>query len=692
MREELLEFEKKLLELRLEMAELLKKADGEKNESNKAKLRQLEEELGYVIRQYRVLEAKINEQPVQPMSVQTTCAQPVQQQYVQPQPVQQQYAQPQPIQPQPAPVHKKNMENAIGTSLMGILASGLIFISIILFATLGLPYLSDFFKMIVCYAVSIATIVVSMYKLNRHPESKFYLSLSGCGVGALYISVLLTNIYFEYINDITLFVCITIWVFFMCCLSKIKSKIFAIIGHVGIVIAVIFGTLLCASEGDLAKFIMLTVFFAVSMGTLYGIHFDKKLVNNILPNVFALISLFTLIVGADLIIGECYNAYQVCLMLVVLAFLAVLVYCDWNGSQIGYGLMPTAYLILLLLVASSFFEEDHQVGIFAYIISMVMILISEYKERSDNFGKYFLQLFMIVFAWFGLASIDGMFEYLQLPLLALPLIVLGNRQENSLCKYAAMFTVFAFLVNDMEMLPKLIYAIIAVTGLYVLRFMAKETFGYKVVLHLISMVFFLGPLYDLINENINDYATADALLYIIITVFNMIMLRVDLMQGESITIYNIVNAIMMARGLGFIADNTSLHFLVILVVIGAFMVNSKRFLESGKLVPGIYVGIKFTILLIVILSSFETENYIMSIMLIMMAIGCIIIGFAFKYKALRIYGLALSMISIFKLVMVDIHYDNTLGNALSFFVSGVLCFAISMIYNYIGKKMDYMDQ
>ena len=46
------------------------------------------------------------------------------------------------------------------------------------------------------------------------------------------------------------------------------------------------------------------------------------------------------------------------------------------------------------------------------------------------------------------------------------------------------------------------------------------------------------------------------------------------------------------------------------------------------------------------------------------------------------------MISIFKLIMIDINYENTLGNALSFLGSGLLCFIISMIYNYIDKKFN----
>ncbi|MBP5178801.1 MAG: hypothetical protein J6066_04445, partial [Lachnospiraceae bacterium] len=61
-------------------------------------------------------------------------------------------------------------------------------------------------------------------------------------------------------------------------------------------------------------------------------------------------------------------------------------------------------------------------------------------------------------------------------------------------------------------------------------------------------------------------------------------------------------------------------------------------------------------------------------------------GFIYKLKGLRIYGLVLSLVCVVKLVMIDISYENTIGHALSFFLSGVLCFVISAIYSYVEKK------
>lgn len=684
MREELLEFEKKLLNLRLEMTELLKKTDGVSSEEDKGKLRQLESELGYVIRQYKSLEAKMNQENAKPI------------QNVEPYPgvpgLPPSQLPPRPYQPVVNNRKKDNMENKIGTSFMGILASGLIFISIILFATLGLPYLSDEIKMITCYLVSAVIIAFSMYKLNKQPDSKFYLSLSGCGVGALYISILLTNIYFGYINDLVLFIFISIWVFFMCFLSKIKHTLFAIIGHVGIMIAVIFGAGLCASEEDLFKFIMLTAFFVISTGTLYFVHFDRRLNKNILENVFAIIGLVVLFFASITMIEDPYNPYYLVMMLIILALIAVVIFCDWSESQFAYGGVLIAYAIAFMMMASMFLELDEQCGIIAYILAMVLMVLAQLKYKADDVGLFFLDAVLIVFAWAGLASLDGAFEYLLVFMLALPLVGLGVWKDNALCKYAGMFATFVFFVSDTELGPKFAISAIAMIALYVLAFMLYETRMYRIVLHLLSIVFILSSVSDLINEVIYDFHTADALVYIVLTLFNLSMYGVAHYRKEKKGIYYVVNAIMMIVGMGMISENTPLHLLVIMVVIGAFMLNSKRLLDNDNIVTGIYVGIKFTILLLVILASFETVNYIVSILLILMAIASIVIGFMFNYKSLRVYGLALAMISIFKLVMVDIHYENTLGNAMSFFVSGVLCFAISMIYNFIGKKIREVEE
>ena len=92
------------------------------------------------------------------------------------------------------------------------------------------------------------------------------------------------------------------------------------------------------------------------------------------------------------------------------------------------------------------------------------------------------------------------------------------------------------------------------------------------------------------------------------------------------------------------------------------------------------------VLVIAILGSYHSPQYVISIAIFIVAIIVILLGFKINVKSIRIYGLVVSMICVVKLVMVDITYSNTMGHALSFFVSGVLCFVISALYNIADKR------
>ena len=143
---------------------------------------------------------------------------------------------------------KKDLEKTVGKSLMGVFASVLIFISLILFATVLLPYFNDTAKMITTFVLSFAFTGVGLWKLQKDKENKFYIALTGCGIGAVYISLLLSNFYFKAVGDIALYVLIALWAVAVCFLAKLKNRIFQIIGQLGITIALIFGCMLCGQN------------------------------------------------------------------------------------------------------------------------------------------------------------------------------------------------------------------------------------------------------------------------------------------------------------------------------------------------------------------------------------------------------------------------------------------------------------
>ena len=227
----------------------------------------------------------------------------------------------------------------------------------------------------------------------------------------------------------------------------------------------------------------------------------------------------------------------------------------------------------------------------------------------------------------------------------------------------------------------------------------------KILKLLFYIVFMLGlhaQYIALVIEQEWDDEISASVLMLIAGVINFAALKTkfgrnwltdDEEKGIRITTY-VINACLMLESIclmNFLSDSVDYAFakktFVVLIAIFLFMINAASFLKSEKPVAVVYVGLKFTVLLIVILNAFDAVNYVISISVFLLATGIIMLGFKLKLKSLRIYGLVTTMIFAVKLVMFDIKYDNVLGNALSFFISGIICFGISALYSIADKKL-----
>ena len=166
-----------------------------------------------------------------------------------------------------------------------------------------------------------------------------------------------------------------------------------------------------------------------------------------------------------------------------------------------------------------------------------------------------------------------------------------------------------------------------------------------------------------------------------------------------------VNAFSMILGLTYIAYLGSHRYLnvaegfglrvvpftvVLCLTICLFLLNFSNILDKHNSTLSLYLGTKLTVLVIVVGMQMQ-HNTVVSIMLFILAIICIVIGLRLKQKPLRIYALVLSLISVLKLLIFDISFDDKLARALSLLVCGVLCFSISFIYNKIEKSNAIKD-
>lgn len=84
---------------------------------------------------------------------------------------------------------------------------------------------------------------------------------------------------------------------------------------------------------------------------------------------------------------------------------------------------------------------------------------------------------------------------------------------------------------------------------------------------------------------------------------------------------------------------------------------------------------------------------VLSVVVLVLALVFLIIGFVmefwkdFNMKPTRIMGLVLTIMSTIKLLLVDIYVENKLLLAVNLFISGLICFAISFLYNILDKKL-----
>ncbi len=692
----ILEYEKRLIQDRQRLMELMVELEGSQDEMVAYKLECFRKEIDFMSRQVELLKQEVQS------STETVTELPEQKVSVQKQPEQQKTGQ---------PAAKKDLEKAVGKSLMGIFASILIFISLILFATLLLPYFNDTAKMITTYVVSFVFLGIGISKLKKDGENRFYIALTACGMGAVYISLMLSTMYFKALDDIPLYILIGVWGAAVSLFARRRNLVFEIISEAGITISVLFGCVLCVDTGDQVKMLVLIFFYIVSSAVFYVIHFEKEYADNLVHHISNAINVCMLATAMLDIVDRGVGTLENWLVLVfVLVNIGSTLWhkLEKNSSSIWYGIIAAVYAFLLCYVLDYMFDRTDYFEIIAYAFLAALLALYEWKKAGQPLGKNIVQIVLLVLCATILGDRRVLFICDMVLLLILPVLLVGFWRRNQVFKYGSVLLLFIYsfdIFADSHIPGYLLGCIVIIAG-FVLLWWRKEQYSrkFKYLLHIVAVFFFLTCTDDFVGEICapfleRTYELEDIVTYILVAWFNMGMLKsifgrnTATGEQESVTIYNVINLIAMMVGMFCISDFNSerLHIfwqiLLIMTVLGTFMINAKNLLDKReKLWTGIYVGIKFTMLLIVILNSFDTVNYVVSIACLLLAIGSIVFGFAGEYKSLRIFGLVLSMISTFKLLMVDINYENTLGNAISFFVSGILCFAISLIYNYIDNR------
>lgn len=632
----------------------------------------------------------------------------------------------------------KSMENFIGKNLMPIAASILTFIALIMFATVVLPNLTDTLKMIAMYVFSGGLIIISEVLLKKHKQNNWLLALLGCGVGAIFISLFVTTIYFKAISEITLYGLIVLWVIYTCYLGKHKNMAFSIIGQIGICVAMCFSIPYTTTTAELS-FVSIILFlaelaFVISdiikpnyftiMATNIGLVFSGVVIFNaygydkdIFPtNMLEGVILLCLIVAAIITnvrqgitikendtYGVIYIIHTGLLFLGLVELVTLLNYSITNQfSVFDVRKYPTVFSIPLLCVGFgliAYFGKN--ITVVRYVVQGILScfigdsLITSYKVVShidepfyNNYSTpiySYMYFILLIVIFFGLATYKHRIEY----------SIYGS----------LIFAIFAVFVETDFLLP---YSLVVagVFGILAYLFLTRNIksvlannvcYG-ALLFSCIGLYVHLESPLRRFFMNIEGYNYWDVdnvimlgvLLILQVCAFKTTLFDIKLIDESFCLIPRLCNVPIMLFSLICLWNIDNSHYGLVLIatcfVVGLFTLTVK-FIINHFVWGGAYVGFKYTLLCYVILNVVDSAKFVFSVVGLVVALVCITLGFYLKIKSLRLYGLVLSILCVFKLIMFDIVYSDTVGRATSFLVSGILCFVISLIYNKLDTKL-----
>lgn len=606
---------------------------------------------------------------------------------------------------------KRNVEQAIGKTIMAVCASALIFISLIFFAAIVLPHLGTVAKVIMMYGLSASITICGIVMSFMNRENKWYLSLAGCGMGTIYISLLLSVFYFQIINELVLYIGILLWAIAICVLSRMRSEIFAMIGQVGINIAALFGTCLsiwAEADGKLAAVVCYIIFAEIIF---FVAHFDRNYNKNSINHIGWMIASFVLTLGVNSGVMQNSVAIDVVSILLIGVFalvnaLSVTVWKVDKENSVLFGIANAMQVMMTYAVLSKHWAIG--VGIaFVLLLGLLALLEVRIKEWKHA-GKIICQCCLFLFLFATVMEIDLLREYLSVGLFAVVFLVYGFWRRNPIFKISGCVYAGLFLLISMNCYLKLALGILGVLCVVAVILRNKEQYQswMKVLLYLWIFFFILEVSNRMFAEwGITRDEACSTCVFILLTIFQVVVSKAKIWRRNLFTgqveeeirfVSAIIANIMMIDCLEKIAtaeDGVTVVLRLFSGVVLMVMHDKVIFGKDKKGAISVYYAIVMLLLAGAVCYALDVPGFVISMVCIVVALCCVVFGFlqetknGVERKMCRVFGLVLVLVSIIKLILIDVHYESMILRAFSFFVSGVLCFGISFVYNLVDKQV-----
>lgn len=599
-------------------------------------------------------------------------------------------------------------EKHIGKTLMSIVASLLIFIGFVRFGSIILNNLTDTMKVCIMYAISVAVAVFGLVKMRKEGKYRvLYTALASCGLGAFYITSLVSHFVFNQLSEYALLGIIAAWIALLVTLSRHRNLVFSIICNIGIVIATVLSVFEWSSS------VIGLVLYCVSIGALYAVSKTKELKSD-----WWLVGQFPIVCGLMLNMYSDNNVSICCVAAaVIFALVWQLRYYSINASNSLIFLINTLvpYLVVSVcawLVYNNTFDSENSTNSpIPYIVlaAIVIVWCAYYYKHfvSTTLSYLFYSVYFIAVIHVPMLNYGEFYsDYIGLLLPAIALTALGTLLSNRAFRYAGYLYLVVNITDCPDKMPLgMEYAIYALIMAYLVRWLIRHYAPTeKYILTLLAFYFVCTlMLHNIIDPNLMYVLAAGISLFANSKLYATHP-HTKAFEPSSRNAGYLTNAIMLFAGMmlihwskepirivNVIEGTESINLLlIIMTTIALAFVNTNRLYHNGwdERYASIYICIKFTLLVWTILSRIDAMEFVISVVGIALAVLFVILGFKFRLKTFRLYGLALSIICVLKLAIFDIEYSTSIMKPIGFFVAGALCYSISWMYSRLEKSLN----
>lgn len=571
---------------------------------------------------------------------------------------------------------KDTMEFKVGAGIFSTLGAVFVLVALVIF---GFNYLDGIWQGMCLYVASVAVILISELAVKRISRA-FSLVISAIGISSLFIATVINYLVLKNMNGLVAsLITIAIAVFAVLYSRKKEAASIRLIGCLGCYVCFL---PIKGFDSELSFLIMAGMLFAVNLVfILLPNQKNRALINCVHMIVHVVFTgIVTGVVLADNI-GIMYVALFVVLSLVILN----LIYLSQKKDvrlwfTIVYSVVLGIFAVILICVVCLDHDLDSEkIALFykwiteAMVLAVSFVFFIMWTQEKQRWIQYYFMATIIFF-------FNGFTDYPLEATISLILIFAVTRlfcmKEKELWPLDSILAVLTavqgvFYADEWYVIP---FLTIMLLSIFTIR-------NWYIFHEIVLTIFFLW----IAIVKVDDDWILPVMMGVLFAIFLMFNHLPKLKEKLQFS-YNIVNLVFTGIISYFAIFSNALSNSVTMLI-GAAMIIVIFRKRYGLDIPKKYLVLAGYLTYMILAAGFETP-VIVSALLMIVAIGCVAIGFRTKDKIYRIYGLVMAIIVCIKMIIYDFGELETVAKALLFLIVGVIALAISFLYIYLEKKED----